>query len=112
MQFLNFFLLLWVIFDLLVSDPDPESESGPGYESTDLIESGSNLDLDPKHCLTVSFSIRASGAATLAHSHPPRFCQVSLTFCITSQHLAIYLKILHSLIEDSNPLEDLADKTL
>ncbi len=35
MKFLNFFLLLWVIFVLL--DPDPASE----YGSTDLIESGS-----------------------------------------------------------------------
>jgi hypothetical protein len=35
MKFLNFFLLLWVIFALL--DPDPDSESG----STDPIESGS-----------------------------------------------------------------------
>jgi hypothetical protein len=35
MKFLNFFLLLCVIFALL--DPDPDSESG----STDLIESGS-----------------------------------------------------------------------
>jgi hypothetical protein len=36
MQFLNFFLLLWVIFSLL--DPDPGSEAGSG--STELIESG------------------------------------------------------------------------
>jgi hypothetical protein len=47
-KFLNFFLFLWVIFALL--DPGPDSESGP----TDLIESGSesgsNPDLDPKHC--------------------------------------------------------------
>jgi hypothetical protein len=41
MKFLDFFLLLWVLFALL--DPDPDSESG----STDLIESGSNPD--PKH---------------------------------------------------------------
>ncbi len=33
-----------VIFALVDSDPD--SKSG----STDLIESGSNPDLDPKHC--------------------------------------------------------------
>jgi hypothetical protein len=33
---LNFFLLMWVNFDLL--DPDPDSESG--YGSTDLTESG------------------------------------------------------------------------
>jgi hypothetical protein len=44
MRFLNFFLLLWVIFALL--DPDPDSASG--YGSTDLIESGSNPDPDPK----------------------------------------------------------------
>jgi hypothetical protein len=36
MKFLNFFLLLWVIFALL--DPDPDSEYGSGSESTDLIE--------------------------------------------------------------------------
>jgi hypothetical protein len=35
-----FFLLLWVIFARM----DPDSE----YESTDLIESGSNPDSDPK----------------------------------------------------------------
>jgi hypothetical protein len=46
MKFLNFFLLLWVIFALL--DPDPDSEYGSG--STDLIESGSNTDPDPKPC--------------------------------------------------------------
>jgi hypothetical protein len=43
MKFLNFFLLLWV-FALL--DLDPDSEYGSG--STDLIESGSNTDPDPK----------------------------------------------------------------
>jgi hypothetical protein len=37
MKFLNFLLILWVIFDLL--DPDPDSENGSG--STDLIESRS-----------------------------------------------------------------------
>jgi hypothetical protein len=31
MKFLNFFLLLWVIFDLL--DPDPDSEYGSGSET-------------------------------------------------------------------------------
>jgi hypothetical protein len=44
MKFLNFFLLLWVIFALL--DPDPDSEYGFG--STDLIESGSITDPNPK----------------------------------------------------------------
>jgi hypothetical protein len=44
MKFLNFFLLLWVIFALL--DPDPDSKCGSG--STDLIESGSNRDPDPQ----------------------------------------------------------------
>ncbi len=43
MKFLQFFVLLWVIFALL--DPDPDSEYGSG--STDLTESGSNLDPDP-----------------------------------------------------------------
>ncbi len=37
---------MWVIFALL--DPDPDSESGSG--STDLIESGSNPNLDPQPC--------------------------------------------------------------
>jgi hypothetical protein len=46
-KFLNFFLLLWVIFVFL--DPDPDAESGFGYGSTDLIESGSNPDPDQKH---------------------------------------------------------------
>jgi hypothetical protein len=45
MKFLNFFLLLWVIFALL--DPDPDSEPEIGYGSTDLIESGYNPDPDP-----------------------------------------------------------------
>jgi hypothetical protein len=39
MKFLNFFLLLSVIFALLDSDPDSKS----GYGSTDLIESGSGI---------------------------------------------------------------------
>jgi len=43
-KFLNFFILLWVIFALLASDPDSEYESG----STDLIKSESNPD--PKPC--------------------------------------------------------------
>jgi len=43
MKFLIFFLFLWVIFALL----DPDSQSGSGYGSTDLIESVSNPD--PKH---------------------------------------------------------------
>jgi hypothetical protein len=43
MKFLNFFLLLSVIFDLL----DPDSEYGSG--SADLSESGPNTDPDPKH---------------------------------------------------------------
>jgi hypothetical protein len=46
MKFLNFFLLLWVIFAPL--DPDLDSEYGSG--SIDLIESGSNPDPDPKPC--------------------------------------------------------------
>jgi hypothetical protein len=45
MKFLNFFLLLWVIFALLDSDPDTEFGSTDliefGSGSTDLIESGS-----------------------------------------------------------------------
>jgi hypothetical protein len=43
-----FFLFLWVIFALL--DPDPDSESRSRYRRSDLIESGSNPDPDPKHC--------------------------------------------------------------
>ncbi len=43
MKFLNYFLLLWVIFALL--DPDPDSEYGSG--STDSIESGFNPDPQP-----------------------------------------------------------------
>jgi hypothetical protein len=38
-------LFLWVIFALL--GPVPDLDSGSGYGSTDLIESGSNPD--PKH---------------------------------------------------------------
>ncbi len=60
MKFLNFFLLLWVIFSLL--DPNPHSEYGCG--STDLIESGSNTDPDPKQLLTTysihNFILRSS----------------------------------------------------
>ena len=44
MKFLNFLLLLWVIFALL--DLDLDSKNGSG--STDLIESGSNPDQDLK----------------------------------------------------------------
>jgi hypothetical protein len=40
---------MWGIFALLDPDRDPDSESGNG--STDLIESGSNQDPDPKHCI-------------------------------------------------------------
>ncbi len=40
------FLNLWVIFALL--DPDPDSEFANG--STDLTESGSNPEPDPKYC--------------------------------------------------------------
>ncbi len=43
--FTNFFLLLWVIFSLL--NPDPDSEYGSGFGSTDPIEYGSNTDPDP-----------------------------------------------------------------
>jgi hypothetical protein len=39
MKFLNFFLLLWVIFALLDPDPDSEYISESGF--TDPIESGS-----------------------------------------------------------------------
>ncbi len=46
MKFLNFLLDLWLIFALL--NPDLDSEYGSG--STDLIESGSNLDPGPKPC--------------------------------------------------------------
>jgi hypothetical protein len=46
MNFYKFFLLLWVIFDFLDTDPGPDSESG----STDPIESGSNPDPDPQPC--------------------------------------------------------------
>jgi hypothetical protein len=45
MKFLNFFQFLWVVFCPPRSGSGPDSESG----STDLIESGSNLDPDPKH---------------------------------------------------------------
>jgi hypothetical protein len=34
-----------------VLDPDPDSGSGHG--STDLIETGSNLDPNPKHCFKI-----------------------------------------------------------
>ncbi len=43
MKFINFFLVLWVIFALL--DPYPDCESG--YGSRNTIESGSNPDTDP-----------------------------------------------------------------
>jgi hypothetical protein len=39
MKFLNFFLFFWVNFALL--DLDPDFESGSGYGSTELIQSGS-----------------------------------------------------------------------
>ena len=48
MKFLNYFLLLWVIFALLDTDPDSEY----GFGSTDPIESRSNPDRQP--CLKPS----------------------------------------------------------
>jgi hypothetical protein len=48
MEFLKKILLLWVNFALM--DPDPDSEYGSESGSTDLIESGSNTDPDPKPC--------------------------------------------------------------
>ncbi len=51
MKFLNFFLILWVIIAAL--DPDTDSEYGSG--STDLIESESNLDPNPKPWLPRPF---------------------------------------------------------
>ena len=53
MTFLNFFLLLWVIFALLDPDPNLYSES----RCTDTIESGSNWDPDLP-TLVVSWWIR------------------------------------------------------
>ncbi len=47
MKFLNFFLLIWVIFPLLGSDPDSEYGSG----STDLIEFGFHTDPNLQHWL-------------------------------------------------------------
>jgi hypothetical protein len=44
MKFINFFLFFWVLFALL----DPE------LGSRNPIESGSNLELDPKHCFLLS----------------------------------------------------------
>ncbi len=53
-NFLIFFIFLWVIFAILC--PDPDSGSG----STVLIESGSSLDPDPKHCRNIpTFSFNA-----------------------------------------------------
>jgi hypothetical protein len=45
MKFRNFFRFLWIIFALL--DPDPGS--------SDLIESGTNPDPNPKHCYMQGF---------------------------------------------------------
>jgi hypothetical protein len=60
MKFLNFFLLLWVIFALL--DPDPDSEYGSGSGYTNLIESGSNPDpsivnknSEDSYCIVTTF---------------------------------------------------------
>jgi hypothetical protein len=62
MKFLNYFLLLWVIFALL--DLDPDSKFGSGYRSRDPIESGSNPDpdmnQDPQHCLVLTLEAAAS----------------------------------------------------
>ncbi len=38
-MFLNFFLVLWVIFALLDPDPDPDPDSESGSRCNDLIES-------------------------------------------------------------------------
>ncbi len=52
MKYLHFFQLLCVIFALL----DPDLDSGYGSGSTDLIESGSNTDPDPKSCVTLGMA--------------------------------------------------------
>jgi alpha-1,4-N-acetylglucosaminyltransferase EXTL3 len=59
MKFSYFFPLLWVIFGLL--DPD----SGFGYGSTDLIQSGSNPDQDSGSETLPSTSL-GPGSATLS----------------------------------------------
>ncbi len=56
MNFINFLLCLWVIFAFL--NPNPDRESGSGYESRDPIECGSNpddTDPDPQHGRTRLF---------------------------------------------------------
>jgi hypothetical protein len=45
LKFINFFLCIWVIFDLLDSDPDSE------FGSRDLLQSGSNPDTVPDQIL-------------------------------------------------------------
>ncbi len=84
MKFLNFFLLLWVIFALL--NPDPDSENGSG--STDLIESGSGT-------LNFSITLLMTGAqlfwrislwAELLRENPRSwFC-----FCVSACPCAIH----------------------
>jgi hypothetical protein len=81
MKFLNFFLLLWVIFALL--DPDTDSESGAGYGSIDLNKSRSNPDAepDPKHCQKVPtkyvfFSCNPSPASP-GRSHVIYLCNIA-----------------------------------
>jgi hypothetical protein len=72
MKFLNFFLLLWVIFALL--DRDTGFTYGSG--STDLIESGSNRDPDPQPWFKLkgkSSSLKKEHLA-LKNLNFPHFC--------------------------------------
>jgi hypothetical protein len=59
MKFLNFFLLLWVIFALM----DPDSEYGSG--STDLIESGSRSETLLADWFTMLFRPQVTHAVVL-----------------------------------------------
>jgi hypothetical protein len=61
MKFLNFFLLLWVIFALM----DPDSEYGYGSVSTDLIESGSGFETLLADWFTMLFRPLVSHAGVL-----------------------------------------------
>jgi hypothetical protein len=79
MEFLNLFAVFMGYFAVL--DPDPDS--GSGYGSNDLIESGSNLDPDPKHCVKIC---RRGLVETLQHVTQSRL------ICAAVDHSLLYVR--------------------
>ena len=82
-NFLTFLLFLWVILPSWIRIRIPVPDSGSGYRSTDLIESGSNLDPDPKHCVKIC---RGGLVETLQHVTQSRL------ICAAVDHSLLYVR--------------------